>query len=118
MSSAVPNRTKSAIVTGGSRGIGLAIARVLADEGYALTLVSRNPERLEATAAKFVAEGYDVHAVVADVQHEDQLRNVVDVHRSRFEQLDVLVNNAGFGIHGPIENMSTSSIDNLFSSGN
>ena len=102
-------------MTGGSRGIGLAIARVLAEEGYAMTLVSRNAQRLESTAAALSAEGYDVHSVVADVQHEDQLLHIVDVHRSRFERLDVLVNNAGFGIRSPIENMSTSSIDRMLS---
>ena len=115
MSSAQPRNTKSAIVTGGSRGIGLAIARVLADEGYALTLASRNAERLEATAAELSAKGYDVQAVVCDVQHDDQLRHVVDVHASRFDQLDVLVNNAGFGISGGIGELSTSSIDRILS---
>ena len=104
---------KAALVTGGSRGIGLAIARVLADEGYGLTLVSRRQERLEAVTAQLAGQGGDVAPFVADLQYEDQVAAAVAAHESRFGRLDVLVNNAGFGVAAPIAEMSTSTIDRL-----
>lgn len=106
---------KSALVTGGSRGIGLAIAQMLAEEGFALTLVARQPERLEVAAKEMTAQGYTVQSVVADLQHEDQLKAAVRAHEVRYGRLDVLVNNAGFGIASPISEFSTSKIDRLLS---
>ncbi|MFI5035477.1 MAG: SDR family oxidoreductase [Acidimicrobiales bacterium] len=105
--------SRAALVTGGSRGIGLAIAQLLAGEGYALTLVSRRAERLEAVAAQFAIRGVDCQAVVADLQHEDQITAAVAAHERRFGRLDVLVNNAGFGIAAPIGDLSTSTIDRM-----
>jgi NADP-dependent 3-hydroxy acid dehydrogenase YdfG len=83
----------SALVTGGSSGIGLAIARMLREEGYGLTLAARSAERLAAAAAEL-----DAHAVVANLAGDEACRRVVDEHRERFGGLDVLVNSAGVGV--------------------
>jgi short-subunit dehydrogenase len=92
----VPNR--AAIVTGASRGIGLAIADALGAEGYGLTLAARKPDRLEATARELRDKGYEVEFLAGNMNDEEAIRSVVALHRDRFGRLDVLVNNAGVGI--------------------
>ena len=96
----------SALVTGGSSGIGLAIARVLRDEGYALTLAARKPERLEAAAAEL-----DARAVPVDVRDETECARLVASHLEAHGGLDVLVNSAGVGIAGRIGDTSTKHFD-------
>jgi NAD(P)-dependent dehydrogenase (short-subunit alcohol dehydrogenase family) len=99
----------SALVTGGSSGIGLAIARVLKEEGYDLTISSRRPEKVEAAAAEL-----GVHGVAADVSREEDCDRLVAEHRDRAGGLDVLVNSAGIGIAGPVEQLSTKYFDLQF----
>src|SRR5690348_4068605 len=90
----------AALVTGGSSGIGLAIARMLRDEGYELTLVSRRAERIEAAAAELGAA-----AIAADVAEAEECARIVAEHRDRFGRLDVLVNSTGIGIGGRVEDL-------------
>ena len=92
----------SALVTGGSSGIGLAIARMLREEGYDLTLAARRIERLEAAGRELGAE-----IVAADVTREDDCLRIVDAHRERWGGLDVLVNSAGVGIGGNLADLPT-----------
>jgi len=96
----------SALVTGGSSGIGLAIARMLRDEAFDLTLASRRPERIEAAGAELGA-----HAVAADLSKEDDCVRVVADHVGRFGGIDVLVNSAGLGIAGTVETLQAKHID-------
>jgi NAD(P)-dependent dehydrogenase (short-subunit alcohol dehydrogenase family) len=96
----------SALVTGGSSGIGLAIARMLRDEGYDLTLASRTKEKIEAAAADLGA-----FAIAANMGDEEDCIRVVAEHRDRFGGLDVLVNSAGIGIAGTVESLQTKHID-------
>jgi len=98
--------TKSALVTGGSSGIGLAIARMLRDEGFELTLGSRTPEKVEAAAA-----GLAAYAVVADVANEEDCVRLVRAHAERFGRLDVLVNSAGIGVAGSLAELPTKRLD-------
>jgi len=93
---------KSALVTGGSSGIGLAIARALRGEGYDLTLAARKVERLEAAGVELEAATMPV-----DVRDEDACRALVEAHVGRFGGLDVLVNSAGVGIAGTIGDLTT-----------
>jgi NAD(P)-dependent dehydrogenase (short-subunit alcohol dehydrogenase family) len=99
---------KAALVTGGSSGIGFAIASMLRENGFALTLASRTREKVEAAA-----ETLGAHAVAADVANADDCRRLVDEHRAKHGRLDVLVNSAGIGIAGPIDEMETKHIDLL-----
>jgi NAD(P)-dependent dehydrogenase (short-subunit alcohol dehydrogenase family) len=92
---------RAALITGGSSGIGLAIARALAEDGFSLTLASRTRERVEAAAAELGAL-----AVTADVSDADDCARIVAEHRTRFGRLDVLVNSAGVGIAGPVDELS------------
>jgi NAD(P)-dependent dehydrogenase (short-subunit alcohol dehydrogenase family) len=93
---------KSALVTGGSSGIGLAIARALHGEGYGLTLAARKPERLEPAGAELGALTRPV-----DVRDEDACRALVEAHVARHGGLDVLVNSAGVGVAGTIADLPT-----------
>jgi NAD(P)-dependent dehydrogenase (short-subunit alcohol dehydrogenase family) len=96
----------SALVTGGSSGIGLAIARMLREEGFDLTLASRTAEKIEAAAAEIGA-----HAVTADMGQEADCVRVVAEHKERFGGMDVLVNSAGIGIAGTVESLQAKHID-------
>jgi NAD(P)-dependent dehydrogenase (short-subunit alcohol dehydrogenase family) len=96
----------SALVTGGSSGIGLAIARMLRGEGYELTLAARTVERLEAAAAEL-----DAASVAVDVRDEAACAALVTAHLERHGGLDVLVNSAGVGIAGRIGDMSAKQFD-------
>ena len=96
----------SALVTGGSSGIGLAIARMLRDEGFELTLVSRTKAKIDAAAAELGA-----HAIAADVGNEDDCIRVVAEHKTRCDGMDVLVNSAGIGIAGTVESLQAKHID-------
>jgi NAD(P)-dependent dehydrogenase (short-subunit alcohol dehydrogenase family) len=97
---------RSALITGGSSGIGLAIARMLREEGFELTLASRTREKIEAAAAELGA-----HAIAADVGKEEDCIRVVAEHKDRFGGLDMLVNSAGIGIAGTVESLQTKHID-------
>jgi NAD(P)-dependent dehydrogenase (short-subunit alcohol dehydrogenase family) len=89
---------RAALVTGASRGIGLAIADLLGSEGHALTITARKPDTLEQTAEALRAKGYEVEAVPANMADEEAIIAVVRAHQARFGRLDVLVNNAGVGV--------------------
>ncbi|NUR76893.1 MAG: SDR family oxidoreductase [Thermoleophilia bacterium] len=96
----------SALVTGGSSGIGLAIARMLRGEGFDLTLASRTKEKIEAAAAELGAR-----ALAADMSKEEDCIRVVADHAERFGGLDVLVNSAGLGIAGTVESLQAKHVD-------
>jgi NAD(P)-dependent dehydrogenase (short-subunit alcohol dehydrogenase family) len=103
--------SKAALITGGSSGIGLAIARALGRDGYGVTIAARRPEKLEQAAASLREEGIDEHHVAANLLEEDEIKRVVAEHRERFGRLDVLINNAGLGIAGAIEQAETKRLD-------
>jgi NAD(P)-dependent dehydrogenase (short-subunit alcohol dehydrogenase family) len=93
---------RAALVTGASSGIGLAIARMLGEEGHSVTMVARRAEKLEAAARGLADEGLDVHAVAAQLGEESEVVRAVAEHRERYGRLDVLVNNAGVGVGSPV----------------
>src|SRR6201989_1105441 len=102
---------RAALITGASGGIGLAIAEVLADEGYGLTLSARRPEKLEDAGAHLREGRQQVETVAANVSDEDELKSVFTAHEARFGRLDVLVNNAGVGIGAPLGEIQTKFLD-------
>jgi NAD(P)-dependent dehydrogenase (short-subunit alcohol dehydrogenase family) len=102
---------RAAIVTGASSGIGLAIARVLGQEGFAMTVAARRPEKLDDAAKGLADEGFDVQAVAANLSQEDDIKRVVDAHSQRFGRLDVLVNNAGLGFAASVDDITTKWLD-------
>jgi NAD(P)-dependent dehydrogenase (short-subunit alcohol dehydrogenase family) len=102
---------RAAIVTGGSSGIGLAIARALAEDGHGVTVSARRPDKLEAAAERLRSDGLDVHSVPANVVNEEEVAGLVASHRERFGRLDVLVNNAGVGIGQSAGDIVTKHLD-------
>jgi NAD(P)-dependent dehydrogenase (short-subunit alcohol dehydrogenase family) len=102
---------RAALVTGGSSGIGLAIARALGEDGYGLTVSARRPDKLEQAVAGLRDAGIDAHAEPANMASEDDIRRVVEAHRDRFGRLDVLLNNAGVGIGSSIADAETKKLD-------
>src|SRR5207302_1982680 len=97
---------RAALITGGSSGIGLAIGRMLKAEGYELTLASRRPDRVQAAAEELGA-----FAVAADVGDAEDCQRLVAEHRERFGRIDILVNSAGIGIGGRVEDLPAKHLD-------
>ena len=94
-------RNKTALVTGASSGLGLDFARQLAAIGCHLVLVARRRDRLEALASELrAAHGIDVLVVDMDLTERDAAQRLYDTVHARGVQVDVLVNNAGYGVHG------------------
>ena len=102
---------RAALITGASSGIGLAIAGVLGEEGYGLTVAARRPDKLEASASALRAKGYEVEHVAGNLGDEDTIKGVVARHAERFGRLDVLVNNAGIGIGELVGELTTKKVD-------
>jgi NAD(P)-dependent dehydrogenase (short-subunit alcohol dehydrogenase family) len=101
---------RAALVTGGSSGIGLAIAAMLVEEGFDVTVASSHRERIAAAAVTLGR----AHAVPGDVSNEQDCSSIVAAHRRRFGRLDVLVNSAGLLHHGPLEELALVDWDRQF----
>jgi len=94
---------KTAFVTGASRGIGAAIARRFAAEGAKVSLAARSADACESVAGEIRANGGDAFAVECDVTRLDSFRGALEAHASRWERIDVLVNNAGTSGLTPVD---------------
>jgi NAD(P)-dependent dehydrogenase (short-subunit alcohol dehydrogenase family) len=103
--------SRAALITGGSSGIGLAIARALGQDGYGVTISARRPDKLEAAAQDLRDQGLDVHAIAANMADEEEIKRVAAAHKERFGRLDVLVNNAGIGIGSAVADTPTKKLD-------
>ena len=86
---------KTAIVTGGSRGIGKEMAEALAEAGARLMLCARRQEWLDETVTEFTNRGFETTGMLCDVSKPEQAQAVVDETVSKFGTLDILINNAG-----------------------
>jgi NAD(P)-dependent dehydrogenase (short-subunit alcohol dehydrogenase family) len=102
---------RAAIVTGASSGIGLAIARILGEEGFGVTMAARRAEKLEGAVGELEGAGLEVHGVAANLAEESEVQKVVTEHRDRYGRLDVLVNNAGVGVGAPVGEIQTKRLD-------
>ena len=99
---------KVALVTGGSRGIGLAVARALVERGVQVAITATSDETLEtgAAALKKVSDSAAVLPIRADVRRHEQVEQAIDTAVRHFGGLDVLVNNAGVGVFRPVADMT------------
>src|SRR5688500_17833304 len=94
---------KVALVTGGGRGIGQAIARVFGAESAAVVICSRNRENLERTAAELRAQGCRAVALQLDVTRRESFPGLAEAVKKEFGRLDILVNNAGISGMTPVD---------------
>lgn len=94
---------RSALVTGGSRGLGLQMAQALAEAGARVLLVSRKADDLEQAAAGLRAAGHQADWIAADCAREEELRRLADEALRRLGRIDILVNNAGAAWGAPAE---------------
>lgn len=102
-------RGRTALVTGASSGIGKAFAELLAEKGYALVLTARRRDRLDALAAALrQRHGIETHTIVADLAEPDASSRIVAELQQRQLTIDVLVNNAGYGVPGSYVNVAWS----------
>jgi len=98
---------KRALVTGGSAGIGKAIARGLAREGVDVAICARRPEPLEAAAVEIAAEtGRKIVAIPADLVNDGEAKHFITTAHAALGRVDILVNNAGSSPGGVIEHLS------------
>ena len=102
---------RAALITGASSGIGLAIARTLGEEGHALTVSARRPEKLESAAEELREAGLEVQSVPANMTDEEDVVGLFAKHRDAYGRLDALVNNAGVGIGAAMEEIETKYLD-------
>ncbi len=105
---------RSAIITGGSKGLGLAMAAGLASAGASVMLVSRQADQAAAAAAA-IAQHYGTQArsFAADVTDPQALAAAVEAHLSQWPQVDILINSAGINIRGPIDELSPQQFDQV-----
>lgn len=98
---------KTAIVTGGSKGLGLAMAEGLASAGANIVIISRNEKEGKAAAEK-IAKEYKTKAIAisATVTSEEEIQKAVATTIKEFGSIDILINNAGINIRGPIDELS------------
>jgi len=106
-------RGKTALITGASRGIGVHIAKALANQGMNLVLVARNAESLKKTAAALQSSSAKIFTVAADVGNINQLSALVDEVDTLANGIDILINNAGIDVCVPYHEMKTDDIDQI-----
>ncbi|HKX40130.1 MAG TPA: SDR family oxidoreductase [Burkholderiaceae bacterium] len=104
---------QTALITGGSRGLGLQIAHALGEAGAKVMLSSRKAEDLEQAAAELQAAGIDAHWIAADCAKEDDTRRLADETLARLGTVDILVNNAGASWGAPAEEHPVSAWDKV-----
>ena len=114
MAASISLAGKVAVVTGGGRGIGKAIARRLAEAGAGVVIASRKMENLQATAAEFASLPGKVVPIACHVGRLDQLENLVRETESRLGPIDILVNNSATNIgQGPSLDVTDEMLDKM-----
>jgi 3-oxoacyl-[acyl-carrier protein] reductase len=104
---------KVAIITGGSRGIGSAIAALLAEHGAAVVVSGRDAVRLDRAVLELQERGASVHGVAADAAKREDVDRLVEATKERFGRVDILVNNAGITRDGLLIRMKDDDWDRV-----
>lgn len=104
---------KSALITGASRGIGFAIAQRLGELGARVAICGRDRSSLDAASTRLRSRGIDAFAVSADVSRSDHVSSLVEEALARFTTIDFLVNNAGIGRFGPVQDFTEGDWDTV-----
>jgi NAD(P)-dependent dehydrogenase (short-subunit alcohol dehydrogenase family) len=104
-------RDKVAVISGGSRGLGLVLARHICDQGGNVALLARDPEELARAKADLTARGGKVLTVECDLLDRDQIQAAVRKVIDDFDRIDILINNAGIIEVGPLDHMTHEDYD-------
>ena len=104
---------KAILITGGSRGLGLVMARQLADAGARVAICARDEAELERARTELEQRGGDIFALTCDVTDQAQVEQLVQQTKDHFGAIDILINNAGTDIVGPLENLTIQDYDDL-----
>ncbi len=107
-------KDRVAVVTGGNKGIGKAIALKLAEQGCHLALVARDRKSLEATAEQVKTFGVKAFIFQGDLTKDEVIKQFVQQVKQNFGRLDILVNNAGVGYFGPLAEFKVEQWDAMF----
>lgn len=107
-------KNKVAVVTGGNKGIGKAIALKLAEQGCHVALIARDLNTLEATAKQLKLFGVETLVVQGDLAQDEVIGRFVQQVKETFGRLDILVNNAGVGYFGPVAELKVEQWDAMF----
>src|SRR5687767_14934990 len=99
-------KDKVVLITGGSRGLGLILAREFAAEGARLAICARSATELKTAREDLISRGAEVLAVPCDVRREEEVKGFVQEVENYFGRVDVLINNAGVIQAGPLENQT------------
>src|SRR6266699_6339470 len=104
-------RDKVALISGGSRGLGLVLARRICDQGGNVALLARDPQELARAKADLTARGGNVLTVECDLLDRDQIQAAVRKVIDHFDRIDILINNAGIIEVGPLDHMNREDFD-------
>ncbi len=104
---------RTALVTGGSRGLGLQIAEALGEQGAKIVLSARKQNELDDAVAHLKARGIDASAVAADLSQESAITSLVDTTLERLGHIDILINNAGATWGAPAEDYPVEAWDKV-----
>jgi 3-hydroxybutyrate dehydrogenase len=96
---------RGAVVTGGGRGIGKAVARVLAEAGAAVVVTARSTDEIEAVASELGDDGFEAHAVSCDVADPGSIQSMAAAAVEALGHVDILVNNAGIALSNPVKRL-------------
>lgn len=111
--SGFPVRDRTALITGGARGLGAAIASALGAAGALVLVADRNAEQANATAARLRAKGHCAHSLALDVTSEEQVQATLAAVTQEHGQLDILVNNAAIDITLPVDELTVAQWDDV-----
>lgn len=104
------------LITGGSRGLGLAMAREFAQHGAQIVICARQEEPLEAARRELESMGCSVLAMICDIKQRDQVQKLIDQAQAHFGHIDILVNNAGVITVGPHQTMTLADYEEAMNS--
>ncbi|WP_086688553.1 SDR family oxidoreductase [Nostoc sp. T09] len=104
---------KTILITGGSRGLGLVMARQLIDAGARIAICARDEAELERARTELDQRGKEVFALTCDVTDQAQVEQMVQQVKDRYGAIDILINNAGTDIVGPVETLTMQDYDDM-----